>query len=454
MKENLNQQDVFASSQIIVFNPILNESEDTKKEYFLYLRKLIHLAKWDRRKYTKAQIAFYKDKLCSELESNATIQLPTFELKYSYLIPFDLAIMLAYHSKIVGTEKSEMILNRIATDFNLKNDAIELLRLGFQASLGDDESWNKILHHRLLKNFKEYISILYKNSMFLQQRPCNMLITATMSAGKSTLINALVGKNISLVQNMACTSKIHTIVSKPFEDGITSEYDHDMSIDATKEDLLTDNDDNKSAKITVGTYFNSLIGGKRIMVFDSPGVNSSENIEHTEITQKMIRSPKYKLLVYVLNATQLGTTDDEQHLEVVAKHLGRTKIIFVMNKIDHLISEDDNIIDAIERQRKFLVTKGFKNPIVCPVSSRSAFLAKKSQTEGLSQIEQRELENYMDKFEVQSLQDYYVNHIKCDSLPKTTDEVQMLLNNCGFNYFEKIIDKNTNGGKQNGTSKC
>src|SRR5699024_11081971 len=143
--------------------------------------------------------------------------------------------------------------------------------------------------------------------------------------------------------------------------GVSSEYDHDLSMDASKEDLLSDNEDNKSYKITVGTFFNGELGGKRIILFDSPGVNSSENVEHTEISQRMIKSRKYHLMIYVLNSTQLGTTDEEHHLEVVKQRLGRTKIIFVMNKVDQLISEDDNYLDSIENQRKFLVSKGFKN---------------------------------------------------------------------------------------------
>lgn len=447
----MNQQDIFASTQIITFNPILNESQDIRSEYFLYLKKLIRLVKWDRRKYTKAQIAFYKDKLCSELGINASIQKPTFPAKFSYLLPFDLAVMLAYHQKVINTEKSEIVINKIVSDFQLPEDSVAFLRREFEASMGSKVAWDDLTHYKPLRTYKEYIKLVKKNALFIQEKPYNILITATMSAGKSTLINALVGRNISLMQNMACTSKIHTIVSKTIDDGITSEYDHDMSIDATKEDLMNDNDDNKSFKITVGTYFNSLLGGKRVILLDSPGVNSSENIEHTEISQKMIRSKKYKLMIYVLNATQLGTTDEEQHLEVVAKHLGRTKIIFVMNKIDHLISDDDSLLDVIERQRKFLISKGFANPVICPVSSRATFLAKKSKMEDLSRIEQREIENYMDKFEQFSLQDYYVKQLKCTTAKPSDDEVQMLLNNCGFNYFEEIILNTNKGGNINGT---
>lgn len=449
----MNQQDIFASAQIVLFNPILKESLDMKTQYFAYLRKLIHLAKWDRRKYTKAQIAFYKEQLC-ENKSVVRYQNPSFCACFSYLLPFDLSIMLAFHQKVIDTNKSEMVIQKIISDFNLPDEATILLNNGFKASLGDENAWDCLLHCKQLKRFKKYLDIVKKNTDFILKKPYNILITATMSAGKSTLINALVGKNISLMQNMACTSKIHTIVSKPFEDGVSSEYDHDMSIDATKEDLLNDNGDNKSSKITVGTHFNSRLGGQRAILFDSPGVNFSENIEHAEISQKMIRSKKYKLLIYVLNATQLGTIDEEQHLKVVSKYLGRKKIIFVMNKIDHLISEDDNVFAVIERQRKFLISKGFKNPIICPVSSRAAFLAKKSRTEGLSRMEQREIDNYFDKFEEQSLQNYYIEKLNCRSESAINDETQMLLNNCGFEYFEKLILNTNKGERTNGTGLC
>ena len=62
----MNQKDIFASVQIIAFNPILKETIDIRTQYFMYLRKLIRIVRWDKRKYTKAQIAFYKNALCDK----------------------------------------------------------------------------------------------------------------------------------------------------------------------------------------------------------------------------------------------------------------------------------------------------------------------------------------------------------------------------------------------------
>ena len=153
----MNQQDVFASTQIIMFNPIMKESLDYKTQYFMYLRKLIRLAKWDKRKYTKAQLEFYKGKLCGEQYQPSAFQKPSFDSSFSYLIPFDLAIMVAYHSKIVSINKSEIIIKRIVSDFGLPKDATYFLQKAFYASVGDEDAWSDVLQYTQLQKFKDYI---------------------------------------------------------------------------------------------------------------------------------------------------------------------------------------------------------------------------------------------------------------------------------------------------------
>lgn len=450
----MKQRDILASSQILAFNPILKADHEVKVQYYLYLKRLIQLVKCNKRKYTKAQLAFYKEILCGGNAILHTSRENKIPARMCYLMPFDLAIILAYHSKVIHTEKISIIINKIVSDFCLPAASTDFLYREFDAALGDTKAWEDVLNNKAIKEFKEYLKTVKKNILFIRQRPYNILITATMSAGKSTLINALVGKNISLMQNMACTSKIHNIISKPLEDGVSSEYDHTLSLNASKEDLLSDNENNSSSKITVGTYFNGALSGHRVVLLDSPGVNSSENQEHREISYKIIRSRKYKLLLYVMNATQLGTNDEEQHLEEVKKYLGRTKILFVINKIDSLISDDDNLSDVIENQRRFLCSKGFKKPIICPVSARAAFLAKKSQQEELSRIERRETDNYIDKFVLNSMAGYYENTLHCSTITNSNDEIKTLFKNCGFAYLEKIITHLSNGGNLNGTSLC
>lgn len=434
----MNWQDVLAGAQIVTQHPILAEGADVRCQYYAYLKRLIKCGKKERRKYPKAQLSFYQNVLCGE--NVCAVQYENWKAirRYCYLLPFDVAAVLGYN-KNQGKFNFILFVNQISRDFDLADEAAELLHSEFSAALGDEQAWDDVLHVKKLSQYRTYLRLVRNNLEFIQVCPYNILITATMSAGKSTLINALVGKNISLMQNLATTSKIHTIISKPFDDGVTTEYDSDISLDATKDELLTDNEDNRTSRITVSTYFDGLLCGQRIILYDSPGVNSSKNPEHTAITNKMIRSKKYKLLVYVLNATQLGTTDEEQHLALVAKTVGRRNVLFVMNKIDHLISEDESLSDVIMRQRDFLKQQGFKAPIICPISARAAFLAKKSKRDQLSRQERKKLENYADEFVQSGLREYYEEKMGCPTISDTGDEVADLYRNCGFAYLEQII---------------
>lgn len=437
----MKQQDVFAGAQIVTRHPILAEETDVRCQYYTYLKKLIKRIRKDRRKYPKAQLAFYRNVLCGEDAPTKWYKDWRGIRRYCYLLPFDVAAVLAYGKTAMkaGAHGTNAIVEQICRDFNLPADAGALLELELLAASGDGQAWNGVLRDRKLSRYGTYLRLVRDNIAFIQERPYNILITATMSAGKSTLINALVGKNISLTQNMAATSKIHTILSKPFDDGVTTEYDSDISMNATQDDLMTDNAENRSPRITVSTYFDGLLHGRRITLYDSPGVNSSENPEHTEITNRMVRSRKYKLLVYVLNATQLGTEDEEQHLDFVAKAVGRRNVLFVMNKIDCLISEDESLSGVIKRQREFLEQKGFKNPVICPVSARAAFFAKKGKREQLSRLEQRKFESYVDNFAQSSLREYYEGEMGCPAIPDAGDEIDGLYRDCGFAYLENII---------------
>jgi len=442
----LSKQDVFASAQAVTRHPVLREGADLRHQYYAYLKKLIRLGKWNKQKYVKAQLAFYKQALCGDGAYGNSVLNGKELRRYSYLLPFDIASVLSYRADKISPDIPELLVNKIVFDFGLPNDARDLLRRDFSAAFGDAQAWDGLLKNGRLRPYSKYLKLVRKNILFRNERPYKILITATMSAGKSTLINAIAGKNISLMQNMAATSKIHTIVSKPFDDGVTTEYDAKIALDASKEDLMSDSGENKTKKILVSTYFAGHFSGQRLVLLDTPGVNSSENPQHTEITRNYIRSKKYKLMLYVLNATQLGTNDDGEHLEFVSQNLGKSKIIFVMNKIDSLISEDESVEGVIGRQRDFLISKGFKDPIICPVSARAAYLVKKGQQEQLSRVERRELENFMDKFELNSLSDYYEGSLGRPAISGSDDESNELLRNCGFSYMEEIIDKIKNGG--------
>ena len=56
----------------------------------------------------------------------------------------------------------------------------------------------------------------------------------------------------------------------------------------------------------------------------------------------------------------------------------------------------------------------------------------------LSRLELREAENLMDKFDWQSMSEYYVRQLHCSRMMPKSDAEALLINS-GFSYLEKVI---------------
>lgn len=296
-----------------------------------------------------------------------------------------------------------------------------------------------------IKKTKDLIEAFHAyHQNFIETDSYKILVTATMSAGKSTFINALTGKNICLSRNMACTSKLHSIVSKPFDTDFTFEYDYALSIAANRE-----KDPDIADKTVVRTvYYEGILAGQRLIINDSPGVNFSGDAEHKQITDQMISAGNYQLMIYLMNATQLGTDDENAHLEFVKQHIGDKAVLFVINKTDALNEDEEDIGAIAQTQVKRLEAMGFKKPLVCPVSARAGFLAKKAQKEELIRMERRELNNMEDKFEQMNIVDYYTKYFPDITVPDSEDENRHLLKTCGVSYIETIIKTFCEGGNE------
>lgn len=422
-------------SQIVSFNPICFDCKETKREYLDRLKKYLKAGGWNRRKYESSVIEAYEKIIFSSDEIKVQHDIDY----YNHYILFDLIHILGYETDKIPQEKWDVVKKQYLAQFS--NGSSEEFKRVIKSVQGEERRLSNLAKDKKFSNEKHYIELIRKNISFRKQKSLGILVTATMSAGKSTFINAMVGKYICLSQNMACTSKIHSIINKAFEDGYCTEYDHDLVMTAGKDELLNDNEDNLSDMIYAATNFKGILENSRIIANDSPGVNFSGDKKHREITNRLIKRKNYRLLLYVMNSTQLGTNDEDEHLDFVRQSIGRTPIIFVMNKVDLFDPDEENIFDIIKRQKEYLKKKGFKNPIVCPVSARAGYLAKQYQQTELSRSEKRELYNYVDKFEKMNLHEYYEKELGIGKIADSEQEETQLLKKCGLSYLEKMIIK-------------
>jgi small GTP-binding protein len=277
------------------------------------------------------------------------------------------------------------------------------------------------------------------NQQHINQSPKKILITATMSAGKSTLINALVGKTVTRTMNEACTAKLHYIYDKSFEDGMTYGFDKVLHLNADEKTLLHDEIDSKGVKKYVSTYFRHLNKKQsRLCLIDTPGINSSLNRDHTQITLQTIRKEKYDKVLYVVNAENIGTTDDQKYLQFICEQVGEDKLIFVVNKLDRFRVPQDSIDESIQNLREDLKKLGINHPIICPVSSYAGVLAKKKLF-GLA-LNEDEADDFLFLKSKFNKEDYNLSKFYSgDGISMTKD--MELLKNCGLLGLEQIISQ-------------
>ena len=242
---------------------------------------------------------------------------------------------------------------------------------------------------------EKMIDIWRRNRNYFRQPAQRIVFTANMSAGKSTLINAIVGKKVNRSQSMACTAKLHYIWNKPWEDGFSAEDDNILNLDADYLTLMTDDEGNQSPEITVSTYFRLPLGRPvPLCLLDTPGVNSALDRTHREITDAAIGAGNFDRLVYVVNADGSIATDDEHAYMARLAETVKVPMFFAVNKLDSFRTGQDCIPDSLEKIREDVRKFGFEDAMVCPVSAYTGYLAKRAMYDGdLDEDEQEELDN-------------------------------------------------------------
>lgn len=216
------------------------------------------------------------------------------------------------------------------------------------------------------------------NSVF----PINVI--ATMSSGKSTLINALLGNKLMPSKNEACTATITEILDNDMETFTAVVYDEDEVVlqkipELTYEVMSELNDDENVHRISATGNIPFLDAkSTALMLVDTPGPNNSQNQAHKNTTYRAINSDANNLILYVLNGTQLSTNDDASLLSYVAEQIKRggkqvrDRFLFVVNKMDGFNPEEEDIGKAITAAKRYLASYGIEDPQIFPCSAYTA----------------------------------------------------------------------------------
>ena len=214
---------------------------------------------------------------------------------------------------------------------------------------------------------------------------CPINVIATMSAGKSTLINSMLGRTLMPASAEACTATITEIHDADDPNFYAEAFGKD---DATPRETYAQltlpimkqlNNDPEISRVVIRGEIPFISNNDaQLILVDTPGPNNARDKAHHEATMTALSESSNTLVLYVMNAGSLGINDDDIFLSEVAKsmsgagRLSRERFIFVVNKLDTFKTGEDSVENSIQRVREYLESKGIKEPNIFPASALSA----------------------------------------------------------------------------------
>lgn len=209
-------------------------------------------------------------------------------------------------------------------------------------------------------------------------------VVATMSAGKSTLINSMLGTKLMPSKQEACTAIITKI--KDIEGNATWQaevYSKDNRLIETHENLTystmerLNSDENVSVIKTAGDIPFVSAEDVSLVLIDTPGPNNSRDPEHKKVQSEFLNKSSKSLVLYIMEGT-FGSDDDNALLQRVADSMkvggkqSKDRFIFVVNKMDDRRKEDGDITQTLDRIRAYLKSHGITNPNLFPAAALPA----------------------------------------------------------------------------------
>lgn len=240
-----------------------------------------------------------------------------------------------------------------------------------------------------------------------------MAVVATMSAGKSTLINSMLGRELLPAINAATTATIARIHDVDGMDGFNATaYDASGKVIETCNPLTLD--DMSRLNAASGTSIIEIYGDipgveskeVKLVLTDTPGPNNSRTLEHQAHTFRLLDAEWKPMIIYVLNATSLEVNDDDYLISKVATIMNQgdrqshDRFLFVLNKADQFDPDTEPIARKLDDVREYLSKHGISNPRVMPASARLAKLIRQSRNASstMTAKEKRDLNADVDWF--------------------------------------------------------
>lgn len=300
----------------------------------------------------------------------------------------------------------------------------------------------------------------YKQLDINETKTFEVAVVATMSSGKSTLVNALIGDDILPSRNEACTARTTIICDNDKSEDIAihmlDENDVYKKIVGGNADIVEQYNNSKIKSLIVECNIAGIRNLKKSLVLvDTPGTNNNDDKAHEEVTLNYIEELNDGLILFVIDATHTETEDERRLLEVVrdkVKENDDIKVIFVVNKFDEIDFEKESPYDFVENRYDYLSGLGFEHFDIVTVSARAAKIFKKLlKGKTLSKQEKLKTPIYFDIFKDEGTN--YKCYVKRKNEQNMQDEIEVngnvytraeivsALDNTGLPTLEELIEE-------------
>lgn len=241
--------------------------------------------------------------------------------------------------------------------------------------------------------------------------PLNIVFIGEVNCGKSTLVNALIGKEVSQVDVLEATASINIIKFSDNEEVIIVKTGDEQQIKLNFENAIKllkehQNDQEFFKSISYVIFHLNLPELRDMHIVDTPGI-ATMTAQNREKTLDFVSESD--LVIWVLNANYLGQQDIDMIISDVKKK-GK-QMICVITKIDEINDSVDRLIEYTQQSYGIYFDKIFA---VSGINGLKAI--KSNDIKLLEESRFDKLQNFIFKEVVPNKKQYLFNAVKDSSI--------------------------------------
>lgn len=306
--------------------------------------------------------------------------------------------------------------DEIISDSKMKDNIAEVIRLMLT------DQFKEIVKDSNSKELIEKYNRLEETYHEIETEEFRIVFTGTYSSGKSSTINALLGRNILPTASGTCTARICRIIHSHVKDGaaVVKYLPHRMKkefVCKTDEEVLERIQCAEDAVETIEVYTDisklypeGIQRDFKLVIIDTPGTDSAAGNDtrktagelkrlskkpHIEITKEVLKS-RQKEMVVLISDDKLEDDNIVELLDIIEESAERDdnafndRFLFVMNMCDSLTYSNKgetldnyirNFVANVKKVPNSSRIRNIVNPGIFPITSGAALAVVNGYTE-------------------------------------------------------------------------